>query len=83
MLSDTERVLDQIAAVFAELSVSFVVGGSIASSVYGFPRTTQDIDLLEDLEALSSPKYLKSIKKARQDYKKGRVFTHEEVFGEL
>lgn len=42
-----------------------------------------DLDLLEDLEALNSQKYIKSIKKARGDYKKGRVFTHEEVFGEL
>lgn len=40
-------------------------------------------DLFEDLLALSSPKYLKSIKKAREDYKKGRVKTFEEVFGKL
>ncbi len=36
---------------------------------------------LEDLLASTSPEYLYSIKKARADYKAGRVKTHEEVFG--
>ncbi len=36
---------------------------------------------LEDLLASTSPEYLKSIREARNDYKKGRVRTHKEVFG--
>lgn len=36
---------------------------------------------LEDLIASTSPDYLESIREARDDYKKGRVKTHEEVFG--
>jgi hypothetical protein len=36
---------------------------------------------LEDLLAATSPEYLDSIRKARADYKTGRVKTHEEVFG--
>ena len=36
---------------------------------------------LEDLLASTSPEYLKSIKEARDDYKEGRVKTHQEVFG--
>lgn len=42
-----------------------------------------DIDFFEDLLALTSKKYLKSIKQAREDFKKGRFHTHEEVFGEI
>lgn len=42
-----------------------------------------DIDLFEDLLALSNKKYLNSIKKARTEYKKGKVHTFEEVFGEV
>ena len=42
-----------------------------------------DIELFEDLLALSSKKYLASIKKAREEYEKGDVFTHQEVFGEV
>ena len=37
-------------------------------------------DFLEDMQALSSPEYLNSIKKAREDYKRGRVKRFEEVF---
>ncbi|MCL5031197.1 MAG: hypothetical protein M1480_19510 [Bacteroidetes bacterium] len=36
--------------------------------------------LIEDILAASSPEYLKSIREAREDYKKGRVFSHAEVF---
>lgn len=42
-----------------------------------------NLDFFEDLLALASPKYLKSIEEARRDYKKGQVARHEEIFGEL
>lgn len=42
-----------------------------------------NLDFFEDLLALTSSKYLKSIKEAREQYKKGEVYTHEEVFGKL
>ncbi len=42
-----------------------------------------DIELFEDLLALTNKKYLASIKKARKEYKKGDVFSHEQAFGEL
>jgi hypothetical protein len=38
--------------------------------------------LIEDLLASASPEYLESIKEARNDYKKGRIYTHNEVFKE-
>ncbi|MBU3935187.1 type II toxin-antitoxin system Phd/YefM family antitoxin [Patescibacteria group bacterium] len=41
-----------------------------------------NIDLFEDLVALSNKKYLASIKRAREEYKKGDIFTHQQVFGE-
>ena len=42
-----------------------------------------DIDLFEDLLALSNSNYLKSIKNAREEYKKGDFVSHEEAFGEI
>jgi len=42
-----------------------------------------NIDLFEDLLALSNKDYLKSIKNAREEYKKGDVFSHEQAFGEV
>ncbi len=35
---------------------------------------------VEDLLAAASPDYLKSIEEACDDYKKGRVYSHDEVF---
>jgi len=42
-----------------------------------------NLDFFEDLLALASPAYRKSIREARQDYRRGRTFSHEEVFGKL
>lgn len=35
---------------------------------------------IENLLASTSPEYLESIKEAREDYRKGRVISHEELF---
>lgn len=42
-----------------------------------------NIDLFEDLLALTNSKYLASIKKAREEYKKGDILNHDQAFGEL
>lgn len=42
-----------------------------------------DIDRFEDLLAASDPEYLESIAEAREQVKRGEVFTHDEVFGDL
>jgi len=39
--------------------------------------------LEEDLLASSSASFKESIKEAREDYKKGRVFSHKEIFPEI
>ncbi len=42
-----------------------------------------NLDFFENLLALGSPRYLKSIKEARLQYKKGQYHSHKEVFGKL
>ena len=42
-----------------------------------------NLDLFEDFLALTSKKYLQSIKKARDEAKRGEVYSHDEVFGDL
>jgi len=42
-----------------------------------------NIDLFEDLLALANKKYVASIKKARSQYEKGDILTHEQAFGEV
>ncbi len=42
-----------------------------------------NLDFFEDLLALSSKGYLRSIREARKDFKAGRTFSHHDVFGNL
>ena len=42
-----------------------------------------NIDLFEDLLALVNKDYVKSIQKARKEYKSGSFLTHDQVFGEI
>jgi len=37
---------------------------------------------IEDLLAVTSPDYLHSIRKAREEYKTGKTKSHDEIFGE-
>ncbi len=49
MQSEPVVVVARIAAVLVELDVPYLVGGSLASSVYGVPRATQDVDMVAAL----------------------------------
>ncbi len=50
MLSEPILVLARLARIFDALGVRYLVGGSLASSLYGIPRATQDVDLVADLD---------------------------------
>ena len=43
MLSEPVLVVAELARVFDALGIRYVVGGSVASSLYGIPRATQDV----------------------------------------
>jgi hypothetical protein len=49
MLPVAIQVAARVARVLEELHVAYLVGGSLASSTYGIPRSTQDVDLVADL----------------------------------
>ena len=48
--TDLLLALKPVVNVFEELKISYVVGGSIASSVYGIARSTLDADLMADIK---------------------------------
>ena len=45
------KVVLEVARVLEELEASYAVGGSLASSLWGIPRSTQDADLVVDLRS--------------------------------
>ena len=48
-------VLKPFIDVLDELDISYYIGGSIASSVFGMPRSTMDIDVVADIQLLHIP----------------------------
>jgi hypothetical protein len=44
-----------------QLRVPYVVGGSIASSIYGKPRATQDVDVIADLGKEHIPAFIAAL----------------------
>lgn len=50
MPSDLEIVLRKITEALTSLQIRFVVGGSISSSIFGIPRSTNDVDILLELD---------------------------------
>lgn len=49
MVSDPIRVTIRVAEILEGLGVPYLVGGSIASSIFGEPRSTDDVDIVADL----------------------------------
>lgn len=50
MLPAPILVVAKLGSVLDALNIRYVVGGSVASSVYGIPRATQDVDLVADMK---------------------------------
>lgn len=48
-LAESLALADRLARTFESLGVPYAVGGSVASSVHGFPRSTMDVDLVAAL----------------------------------
>jgi hypothetical protein len=56
MLSEPILVVARIVQAFDAMGIQYVVGGSLASSIYGVPRATQDVDFVADLKAPDAAK---------------------------
>jgi len=53
-LAEPVQVTRQIAETFEALGIKYLVGGSLASSLHGIPRATQDVDIVADIEGCVS-----------------------------
>jgi hypothetical protein len=48
-LTDPLSVIRILTDIFEKLSIKYLIGGSLASSLYGIPRATQDVDVVADI----------------------------------
>ncbi len=49
-LAESLALSDRLGRIFDALRVPYAVGGSVASSLHGFPRSTMDVDLVAAIE---------------------------------
>ncbi len=47
---DILEAIIPVANAFEKLGIAYYIGGSVASSAYGFPRSTMDVDIVSDLK---------------------------------
>ena len=53
MLSDPLLVIATLAKLLDSFDIRYLVGGSLASSVYGIPRATQDVDVITEVATMT------------------------------
>ncbi len=60
ILSEPVQLTRQIAQEFERLNIRYYVGGSLASSLHGVPRATQDVDIVADIKNEHIPQLVKT-----------------------
>lgn len=50
ILAEPFQIMKRATDVLHQLEIPYFVGGSMASSLYGIPRTTQDADIIADIK---------------------------------
>jgi hypothetical protein len=56
-VDEQEALLSQVVRVLEEMGVPYMIGGSVALSVWAVPRTTHDIDVVVDLPGERIPEF--------------------------
>lgn len=54
-------ILLKVIAILNRLDIPYVIGGSIASSIHGLPRTTNDADILISLQPAKAPELVSEL----------------------
>lgn len=61
-------ILILISDLLTELKIPYLLTGSFASSLHGFPRATHDIDFAIEINPSDFPKLKKSLKKLEKEF---------------
>ena len=60
VLAEPVQITGKIAQEFDRLNIRYFVGGSLASSLHGVPRATQDVDIVADIKNEHIPQLVKA-----------------------
>lgn len=50
LLAEPIQITKKIIKIFEELEIQYFISGSLASSLHGIPRATQDVDIVADIK---------------------------------
>ncbi len=64
ILAEPIRITQLIAKVFDRLQIPYLIGGSLASSLHGIPRATQDVDMIAGLKSQHVTTLVKALETA-------------------
>jgi hypothetical protein len=53
--------LGRVASALDQLGVEWAIGGSVASSVHGEPRSTNDVDIIAKLRPFHARKFVQAL----------------------
>ncbi len=56
------EIVEKVTFILDSLNIPYFIGGSLASSLHGIPRATQDIDLIADINNTIIPKLIDAFK---------------------
>lgn len=62
MLPEPISVTILVTKVFEELGIPYLIGGSLASTIYGMIRTTQDADIIADMKQSHVQPFMAALK---------------------
>lgn len=62
LLTEPVQITQRIVQEFEDLKIQYYVGGSLASSLHGIPRATQDVDIIADIAFQHIPMLVNALK---------------------
>ena len=62
-LAEPIQVTQRVVQEFERLDIRYFVGGSLASSLHGIPRATQDVDIVAEIKTGHIPKLVDALEK--------------------
>jgi len=61
ILLDPIDIISTVINVLERLHIAYYIGGSFASSLYGIPRTSQDIDIITDIKEIDVRSFVQNL----------------------
>jgi hypothetical protein len=58
-MSEVVNALAPVALALEQTKTAWCLGGSVASSIYGQPRSTMDVDVIADLQMADVPEFIR------------------------